>query len=153
MTFALSDESQRIVIAVALAGLAVASSVAIWCLEEKIVYEKASGSPADAWRLVWMVPFSAAGLSWRAWAWRRFGTKLELAGKRPTGWRESPWFVYLLKYPFLLALGNALAFAAMHSFLDLDNWLFYLASAIVALTLARAPGNWVKLLGFTGLSS
>ena len=95
----------------------------------------------------------AAGLAWRAWKWRCFGTYLELADKKPTGIVESPWFVYLVYYPFLLALGNVLAFAAMHSALDLDNWLFYLASAIVAFALARAPGRWEKLLGFTGLSS
>lgn len=120
---------------------------AVLCFRAKVFYYDATGQPTDAWRLLWMAPFSATGLAWRGWKWRRFGLELALGGREPVESPDlPPLFSYLVYYPVIIALGDVLAFAAMHSFLSLGSWLFYPVSAIFAFTLARAPGRWENLL-------
>ena len=143
-----SDYSQRMVGAhcLLLATIGFALAVYYWC--DRVFYCAAKGTLTDAWRLLWMAPFSAAGLTWRAYKWRYYGL-----GKRPPKGRRSPLFKYWLLYPAGIAAGDVLMFAAMHTFLGLDNWHYYLVAPIVALTLGRAPGLWRRLMSQIGLKA
>ena len=143
-----SDYTQRMAVAVGLGLATVALSTAVYYCRGRVFYCAAKGMPSDAWRLLWMAPFSTAGLTWRAYKWRRYGL-----GRKPPKGLESPLREYWLLYPVSIAAGDVLMFAAMHSFLSLDNWLFYLTSPIVALTLGRAPGLWRRLMEFIGLKT
>lgn len=81
--------------------------------------------PRDLWRFFWIVPFIFFGVSYRAVRWRNFN--------------DTPWPAYW-KYLLLVGAGGFLFFVACHSFLEINNWLYYPTSAIVVFWLGRTPG-------------
>ncbi len=80
---------------------------------------------SDIWRVLWILPFVFFGVAARAYQWRKYN--------------DTPWPAYV-RYPLLVTAGGILLFAACHSFLELDNWLYYPTSAIVVFWLGRTPG-------------
>ena len=129
----MKDKEKRVLTAIVFISLAIVAGIFNGCFRGQIFYPEAKNSVEDSWRLLWLVPFLFGGLAYRAWRWREYP--------------GSPWLAYFWKYPIWLAAGSLLVFAAFHSFLGLDSWLYYPTSALIAYALALAPGNaWLLVL-------
>jgi hypothetical protein len=95
-------------------------------LGDKVYRAESTGDIHDAWRYLWVLPFVFFGVSARAYQWRMYN--------------DTPWPAYLRYLP-LVGAGGFFVFVACHSFLDLDNWLYYPTSAIAVFWLGRVPGS------------
>lgn len=127
----MTTTQQRVLLSGILAFLAIASSSLVIAERSHVVYPAAKGYPADVWRLLWILPFAFAGLSVRAFLFRDH--------------KDSPWGTYL-KYFVLIVAASFLVFAATHSALALDDWLYYPVVGIITIWFGLFPGSALNKL-------
>jgi len=127
----LSDKNHRMALSVVLAIIALLVFIQISCHSLQVFYEQAHGSMMDLWRFLWMIPFIFIGLSIRAFRWRDYP--------------GPPWAKYF-EYLLWILASSFLFFTAAHTFLGIDNWLFYPSSAIIAVWSGLVPGRASKII-------
>jgi hypothetical protein len=127
----MSDRDHRIALSVVLAIIALLVFIQIFCQHLQVFYEKAHGSLIDLWRFLWMIPYVFIGLSVRAFRWRNYP--------------GLPWTKYL-EYLIGVLAASFLFFTAAHTFLGINNWLFYPSSAIIAIWFGFVPGRASKTI-------
>lgn len=124
----------RIAVFYSLVGILLLATTSLF--RSQIYTNSSADTVTDLWRYGWVLPFVFFGVALRALTWRKYPV--------------SPWPAYW-KYLIVVAAGGFLFFAGCHSFLSLDNWLYYPTSAIVVLGFGTVPGRVLeKIVGFGG---
>jgi hypothetical protein len=131
----MNNKRHRIFLSILFAFFATVLLLLIWRQWSYIYYPKAQGSPKDLWRIVWVMPYIFIGLSTRAFLWKEYPS--------------NPWRSYAGYFLWITA-ACFLFFAAAHTFLGIDNWLFYPTSSILAIWFGLVPANALRSISAVG---
>ena len=118
--------NQRILLGVLLLLSSVGLVCLNWALRDEIFYLKPHETPMDSWRLLWVAAFVPLGAGIRAFRWLDFN--------------KNPW-PQNARYLLNVSFAGLILFIVFHSVLDLDNWLFYPATAIPIVSWGMVPGR------------
>lgn len=121
----LSAFEQRIFLSRVLLYVSILALAVVWRYGQMVFYVQAKNTPADLWRLLWLLPFMFLGMAIRAY--------------RRRGEDGLPYKPYL-KYLVYLSAANFVLFAMCHAFLAMDNWLFYPIAGMGSLVLPQPDG-------------